>query len=280
MKSPSKQWTLRRLGIIPVFFLSLFPGCYAQLYNTDAASIALAGCYSIGAGGQAGIYNEAILGYESSTIFQVSHVRPFVIKELGVSSVSMQFPLFPGNMHIELQQYGIPGYQQVNSSLGYGLKLSEIILAGVGFRYYNTISQGELSYLRAIGFSGGVVVKVSKSTLLAAHIINPVTISNYPAYGSIFPSIITFGLRKEIYASSFLLSEISYHSASGLQIHIAADYQCVDKLVLRAGYRSNPMWLSFGTEIVFAPVSVAFAMAYSTRCGVIPALTVTYPAGK
>jgi hypothetical protein len=280
MKYPLNKWALKRLGIIPVFFLSLFPGCFAQLYNTDAASIALAGCYASGPAGSSGIYNEASLGFTGPITYHVSHVRPFVIKELGISSVGVQFPLFPGNMRAEIQHYGIPGFQELNSSLGYGLKLSENIFAGVGFRYYNTFSQGEWSYLRTLGLSGGVIVKAGESTRVGVHIINPATINNYPEYGAIFPSIITLGIRREIYASSNLLGEIMYHSELGLVSKIAAEYRCSDKVFLRAGYHSRPVTLSFGTGLILPPIKLDMAFAYSARCGVMPALSITYIRGK
>ncbi len=280
MKYPSNRWALKRLGIIPVFFLSLFSGCFAQLYNTDAASIALAGCYASNPAGLSGIYNEACLGFSGPISYQVSHVRPFVIKELGISSAGVKFPLFPGNTQIEIQHYGIPGFQQLNSSLGYGMKLSENIFAGVGFRYYNTITQGEWSYLRTLGLSGGVIVKAGESTWLGAHMINPFTIDNYPEYGAIFPSLITLGIRRKIYASSSILGEIMYHSELGFVSKMATEYHCSDKVILRAGYHSRPSTLSFGTGLILPPIKLDMAFAYSVRCGVIPAISITYIRGE
>lgn len=280
MKSPSTQWTIKRLGIIPVFFLSLFPACFAQMYNTDAASIALAGCYSMLSDGASGIYNEAVLGFPQSPSIQLAHTRPFVIKELGITSIDTRFPLFPGNLQLGFQHYGIPGYQQVNSSLGYGLKLSEIVYAGIGFRYYNTITKHEWSYLRSIGLSGGIAIRAGDQTLIAAHIINPVTINNYSEYGAIFPAQLTFGIRREIYESSALFSEVSYNTESELQIRLAATYQCTQGVLLRAGYHSNPVTLSFGTAIIYSPITLDFAFSYSMQYGVTPALKITYLPGR
>ena len=220
------------------------------------------------------------MGQVRSEAYHVSHLRPFVIKEIGISSLGAQFPLFPGSMRAELQHHGIPGYQQISSSLGYGMRLSENIFAGLGFRFYNTISLGEWSYLRALGFSGGMLIKAGESTWLGAHIINPVTINNYPDYGAIFPSIITLGVRSEIYAASHVLGEISYHSRSGLVSKIAAEYHCSELVILRAGYHSNPTTFSFGTGIISSPLKLNIAFSYSVRNGVIPALSITYLSGK
>ncbi len=276
MKRPFTQWTIQRLGIIPVFFLSLFPGCYAQMYNPDASSIALAGCYSTLTDGTSEYYNEAMLGFSSASIIHLAHARPFVIKELGITNISAQFPLFPGNMQIGFQHYGIAGYQQVNSSLAYGLKLSEIIYAGIGFKYYNTMTQHEWSYLRSIGLSGGIAIRTDDLTLIAAHIIHPVTINNYPEYGATFPAQLTFGIRREIYKSSTLFSEVSYNTERELQIKLAATYQYTKNVLLRAGYHSNPVTLSFGTAILYSPLTFNIAFSYSMLYGVTPALKITY----
>ncbi len=279
MKSPFTQWTIRRLGIIPVFFLSLFPGCYAQMYNTDATSIALAGCYTTLTDAGAGFYNEAMLGFSNSSLIHLAHARPFIIKELGVTGINARFPLFPGSMQLGFQHYGIPGYQQINSTLAYGLKLSEIVYAGIGFRYYNTITQHEWSYLRSVGLSGGIAIRTGDQTLIAAHIINPVTINNYHEYGANFPVRLTFGIQHEIYKSTTIISEVSYNTESDLQIHIAGNYQCTQEILLRAGYHSNPVTLSFGSAISYSPIMLDIAFSYSMQLGITPALKITYKPG-
>lgn len=276
MKSPSNKWALKRLGIIPVFFLSMFSGCYAQLYNTDAQSLGLAGCYASSPEGSTGLSNEAALGIAKPLSWKLSHVRPFVIKELGISSISSRFPLFPGNMQCGLQHYGIPGYQQVNSSLGYGMKLAEKIYAGIGFRYYNTITQGEWSYLRTLGISGGVLVRTGESTWIGVHIVNPVTINNYTAYGSLFPSLLSLGLQSTVYSSTNIFGDISYHSYRGIIYHFAAEYKYSGRVTLRAGYHSNPTSFSLGAGLLVFPLKFDIAFVYSLRHGITPALTLTY----
>ncbi|MFC2129369.1 hypothetical protein ACFLQX_01170 [Bacteroidota bacterium] len=279
MKSPFKRWTLERLGLIPVFFLSFFPGSYAQEIIMDPVSIALGGCYTT-SNISAGLFNEAALGIADKLTVHMSHARPFVIKELGITSISSKFHLFPGNMKIGMTHYGIPGYQQINTSLGYGMKLSEMIYAGIGFRYYNTSSLGEWTYLRAIGISGGVLVTPGEKTLLAAHIINPITINNYPDYGKIFPSLLSIGIRQEIYESTAVYSEVMYSSLSKLQLKIAAEYLCFQDVIIRAGYHSNPSSLSFGSGINFPRFTMDIAFSYSMRIGVIPALAISYTPGR
>lgn len=279
MNSPSNRWTIKRLGIIPVFFLSLFSGSYAQDQTIDPVSIALGGCYTT-ADISAGIINEASLGNTSKKIIHISHTRPFVIKELGITSLAAKFQLFPGNMQIGIMHYGIPGFQQVNASIGYGMKLSENIYTGIGFRYYNTSSLGEWSYLRTLGISGGVLIKADEKTFLAAHIVNPISINNYPEYGSIFPLLISFGIQREIYESTMIYSEFMFSSSTKLHVKLAADYRCGRIVLLRAGYHSNPHSLSFGSGLNFAGIIMDIAFSYSMRIGVTPAVSITYTPRK
>lgn len=279
MRSPFQQWTKTRLGLIPVFFLSLFSGSYAQDQIIDPVSIAMGGCYTT-ADISAGIYNEASFGISNKRKIHLSHTRPFVIKELGITSLAAKFHLFPGKMQIGIMHYGIPGFQQVNASIGYGLKLAEKIYAGIGFRYYNTSSLGEWSYLRTLGISGGVLIKADEKTLLAAHIVNPVTINNYEEYGSVFPSMISVGVKREVYESTNVYSECMYCSSSKLHVRFAADYRCSSPVILRAGYHSNPNSISFGSRLNFKGIIMDMAFSYSMRIGVTPALSITYTPGK
>ena len=281
MNCPFIRWTLKRPGIIiQVFFLSLLTPGQAQDYITDPVSISLGGCYSVSAESYTGIYNEAFLGIKQSNSFHFSHARPFVAKELGLSSLSAGFLLYPGMMQLGIQQFGIPGFQQINACLAYGMRLSNSLYAGIGFKYYNTSSVGHLTYLRSLGISGGLLVIPDSRTALAVHIINPVTINNYCEYGSVFPALITLGLKREIYKDSNIYTEMQYSTVSILRFKIAAEYAFVKNIILRAGYHFNPPEFSFGTGLSYDKMKLDMAFSYSMRIGVTPALKISYTPRK
>lgn len=280
MKCPNLKWTLERLGLIPVFFLFLFSAGNAQDLACDPVSIALGDCYVTVENATGGINNEAFLGYASNRMFYFSHARPFVIKELGVTSAGTRFPLFPGNMQVGVQHFGIPGFQQINTNLGYGMKLSDMIFAGIGFRYYNTSSLGEWSYLRALGLSGGILIQTDPRTLLAAHIVNPVTLNNYSDYGHVFPSLISFGVCRKVYEFTNIYTELHYNSWSKLQLKIAAEYTLRKSFNLRTGYHSNPNTLSLGSRLSYSKLYIDIAFSYSMRIGVMPALKISFIPGQ
>lgn len=276
MKYPFFTGAWKRPGKwIPVFFLSLCPILHGQEIQTGARTLGLGKCVAVQGRARYTPCNEANLGWSRQTILSAGHHRPFAIKNLGVSCLETAFPLFPGRMGFRIANYGIPGYQVFFSSIAFGMPLGESLAAGTAFRLYNAATADSWSYLWCVGVSAGISWMVTPETQLGVHIKNPVTVNNYPARQELFPSSARIGIRRKIYSATHLFGEVSYHSHSGLCLHIATEIDLFERLSLRSGYTSNPFTIAFGAGFTTGTWIIDIAFPYSPITGPGPAIQLT-----
>lgn len=275
MSHSETGWTLRRLGIIPVFFLSLNVASAQEVFY-GTTSMGLGGCYTNSGTGGGGLINEASLADDDALVFTGEQLMPFISREVGISTLTARLPVTHGAFGLSASHLGIPGFRQFSASVGYGLRLSEKLAAGVGFHYTGIVASGEWNYLRRLGVSGGIRYELFPGLLLGMHVYNPVTISNYPEYGQTAPSLISFGMQHDLYDNTTWYLEAEHHSIGGWRFKTGAELAVADRFIVCSGFHSNPVALSFGTGASFRRSSVLICLQYSTIMGVTPALSVSY----
>jgi hypothetical protein len=277
MKYPFNKWAKWRPGIIiPVFFLSQILPLHAQVYYPDARSIALGNIHSVSGIRDLPMGNPASLGTVKNIFFGAGHISPFLIGEIGISSLESVLPVNPGTFHIRITNYGLKGYRNFSWKAGYGMVLGEKLSGGVSFQYYNTMSNGEWNYLWAVGIEAGIIYQFSENTTIGLHILNPFTIGTYPDYGPLFPSELTAGISQIIYENIRLLAELSQFTSGNTQYKMGLEYMIGSALVLRSAYHSSPHSLSFGTGYRFGKFLVHTAFSWSVIPGFTPAIQIQY----
>jgi hypothetical protein len=276
MKYPHHLWAIRRPGIIPVFFLSVVFNSYGQLPLPEARSIAYGYIESVGTASKEALRNPAWLGYAENPSFSAGHSLPFLVKEIGISSLTGILPLNPGAFQIEISSYGLKDYRNYSTSLEYGMPLSNKFSAGISFHYYTKTSQSEWNYLWTVGLGAGCLYKISERTELALTVQNPFTTGNYKKYGPLFPGSISLGLAHEIYVDTWLQIELYVQSSGFLQLKTALEYRILETLILRCAYNSSPYTLFAGSGIILGKVQIEIAFAWTGNLGICPAILLTY----
>ncbi|MEX0987996.1 MAG: hypothetical protein WD052_11015 [Bacteroidales bacterium] len=277
MKYPRSRWAKGRPGImIPVFFLSIFCNTTGQGYFPDARSMALGNVSSISGSDGQHAQNPASLGNKESNYFAAGHIRPFLLKEIGVTSLEGILQASPGAFLVKISNYGITGYRIFQSDLVFGMNFSDKLSAGVSFSYYNTFTQDKWNYLWAVGPGAGLQYKLSAATALAVHLKNPVSFGNYSSFGPLLPSYISTGISHKVYSNTILLTEITYFAPDQLQFKTGIIYVADPSTFLRGGYHNNPHTLSFGSGHHFGNMVVDFALTLSSIPGITPAITLSY----
>ncbi|MDA3822788.1 MAG: hypothetical protein PF450_09305 [Bacteroidales bacterium] len=276
MKYPH-MWAKCRPGIIiPVFFLSCFMTSFEQGYYPDARSLALGKICSVPGTGPFPIANPAALAGISERAIGAGHTSPFLLKEIGISSLETILPVNPGTFHIQLANYGLKGYRDFKWETSYGMVLGENLSAGISFLFYHTISNGELNYLWTLGIGGGIIYKLSENSILGFHVLNPYTIGNYSDFGPLFPSVLSLGLSHKIYEDTKLFTEFSQSSNGLFRGKIGFEYHLKSELVLRAGYHTSPHSFSFGSGYRNRKFSIDMTFSWSTVPGFSPGIQILY----
>jgi hypothetical protein len=262
--------------IIPVFFLSFFQAGTGQSFLPGARSLALGSISSVGTSATNGLQNPALLGQAQNRSFTAGHARPFVIKELGISSLETIFTAHPGAFQFRVHAYGLKGYRIFSSELAFGMPLSERITAGVSFNYCNTVTSEQWNYLWSIAPGAGIHYTISPVTAVAILLNSPVSRGNYHGYGPLLPSALSIGLSHEIYQHTTLLAEITYLTPELLRVKTGIEYRLNRSVVLLTGYHSEPHSLSFGSALELGMLHIDLAFCWMAIPGVTPAITLSY----
>ncbi|MCF8347064.1 MAG: hypothetical protein K9G38_07615 [Bacteroidales bacterium] len=274
---PLIQWALKRPGIIiPVFFLSLFRMTTGQETFPGAGSLALGGISSLEEQVKQVSRNPALPGSAKGHLFAAGHARPFLLKEIGITTIEGVHPAFPGTVQWRISNYGLKGFRQFESLLGFGMLLTENLSAGVSFHYNNTVTKEQFSYLWTIGPGAGIHYRISPRTAMAVMVINPFTTGNHARYGPGFPAEISMGISRVIYENTTLFSEMTFLS-NGLLI-IKTGLSCIapSGVTIRAGYHAHPHTFSFGAGIRSNQLLIDLSFAWSAVPGITPATMVTW----
>lgn len=281
MKHPPMLWAMWRPEIIlPVFFLSLFSAISCQEVNSDPRSIALGNIFSVSGITSEFTYNPATLGNLSYRVFTISHASPFLISEIGISALEAFLPANKGAFRFSSSNYGIKNFRSFSWKTDYGMRLSDKLSAGIGFRYYNTASIGQWNYLWTIGTGAGIIYHFSDKTTAGLQLNNPVTIGNQPEYASLFPGEISLGVSSNIYSNTFLLMELSQYTSGILQYKIGIENQFIHSFIIRAGFHSAPHSFSFGSGYTFGKFSVQTSFSWSGLLGFTPAVLLEFKPEK
>ena len=262
--------------IIPVFFLSFFHNLAGQSFFPGARSISLGKICSVSTSTEHTLQNPALPGSAKTNSFTAGHARPFVIQELGISSLEGIIKASPGAFQFKTGSFGLKGYRIFSSEIGFGMPLSEKISAGISFQYNNIFTSDSWNYLWSLSPGAAIHYQISSATSLALLLNNPFSPGNYPRHGPLLPSALSIGVSHEIYLHTTLLAEITHTTPGLLQVKAGLEYRPSGSVLLRTGYHSEPHTLSFGTGLVLGNLLIDLAFCWSATPGFTPAITLTY----
>ncbi|MCA1747526.1 MAG: hypothetical protein LC655_07500, partial [Bacteroidales bacterium] len=221
--------------IIPVFFLSFSHNIAGQPSFPAARSMSLGKIRSVSTSAKCNLQNPALLGFIKNNYFSAGHARPFVIQELGITSLEGVVKASPGAFHFRTDSYGLKGYRIFSSELGFGMPLSEKISAGVSFHYSNIFTSDSWNYLWSLSPGAGIHYRISSATSLALLLNNPFSPGNYTRHGPLLPSALSIGVSHEIYLHTTLLAEITHTTPGLLQVRTGLEYRLNGSVLLRTG---------------------------------------------
>jgi hypothetical protein len=277
MKYPFIRWAMRRPEIIiPVFFLSINHTVAGQDSFPDARSIGLGKISAVCEAEEFVPQNPALLGYSEKNIFNIGHTRPFIMKEIGISSLACVVKAAPGSFRFSLSNYGIKGYRNYCAGIGYGMILSEKLTAGIIFNYSGKIISNNWNYLWSFSPGAGIHYKISSGTAIGILLHNPLSLNNYSDYGPVLPSCLSVGISHQIYSNTKCYSEFTYSSYENIGIKAGVTWLLHPDFYLRSGYHSDPHAISFGTGWRVKNMVVDFSVEWSAIPGITPSILFTY----
>jgi hypothetical protein len=217
--------------------------------------------------------NQALLAFNTSFEFGINYENRFGIKELGTRTAGFVIPASKASVGAAYSNFGYADFKRDVAGLACGLKLSEIIAAGVQIDYFSERASGENNNYHTITFETGLIVSPSDNILIGLHLFNPVPNSlrknNQPVSIRIGAGI---NLSKILFAGA----EAEMSTGSYLIIRTGFEYEAVKKLWLRAGFSTQNNSFCFGTGYQIGIVKIDLGFATHEMLGLTSCISLIF----
>jgi hypothetical protein len=265
-------WMLKRPGLlIPVFFLLHLPAGVSGQYSwPETSSAALGGAYVTRAGLSCAGLNQAGLAVREQHSLCLQHSRPYLLEELGQSSLSGQFLTGNGAMGVQLSTQGIKGLRQSSFWFSYGLKLHPDVAAGMGIHLWNTSLAEQFLYATGLSFALGIRARIHQQWMVGAHVRHPISWSSLP-FASASPGMtIAAGFSCTFLKSATIYSEVHIKPGIGIILVEGIEWHPGRAISLSLGFSDKPFTFSWGISLLHPRWNILFAFQYRTHSGTVP----------
>jgi hypothetical protein len=209
--------------------------------------------------------NPASLAFNKSFSTGFNYENRFLIKELSTRSVALIIPAGKPSYGAIYSKFGYSDFSREFIGIACGMKLSEIISAGVQIDYFNEKTSVEYSKYQTITFDAGLIISASEKTAVGLHIFNPVPNS---LRRTCFPSIINLGIGTHLSETLYTGAEIEICTGDKLVFRTGFDYNVFKNIWLRSGYCTNNNSFSFGSGFYLNNILSDISFSTNNKLGI------------
>ena len=217
--------------------------------------------------------NQALLAFNNHLQFGVNYENRFGIAELGTRTAGLLIPAGKASVGAAYSHFGYSDFKRDVAGLACGLKLSEIIAAGVQIDYFSERTSGEYDNYHSITFETGLVVSPSENILIGLHLFNPVPNS---LRKNNLPVSIRIGAGITLSRILFAGAETEMSTGSNLILRTGFEYEAVKNLRLRAGFSTQNNSFCFGTGYQIGIVKIDLGFATHEMLGVTSSISLIF----
>lgn len=270
------SWKLKGPGlIIPVFFLSLTLQA-GNIPGTSPFAAAAGGCYVSRFHQGSLCLNQAGLGWITNKTMAVRHCTPFLIRDVGVSGLSLQFPVWRGGISLDLSTTGITGYRLSSMWCSSGLKLSPDLAAGLGLHVSESRTSSRSGARIGLGLAFGIQIRISRNFHVGGHIIYPEIERNIRGAGIRHTMEISLGCSYTFFGTGTYHSDIQMLPEAGIRWCHGLEFAPGESVKIQLGWHNLPWAVSGGIQLPTGRIDVGIAMKYLFDTGVIPYSSLAY----
>ena len=272
----TRKWNYGRPGLlIPVFFLSLIP-VLGQVSWQEASVAACGGSFVTRPGFSDAMYNQAGLGWATQSSVSIQHTRPFIISELGISSISAQVPTGHGSFGALFSSYGITGLRQSSVWFAYGLTLHQGITAGVGLHFWSSSIPERMFYHPGFSCALGIQARISDRFIMGCHVLHPAGwTTNVPGFQP-RPMVLSAGCSYTFFQTTTYHADIHVFPEGYMQLSHGIQLVLRDRAGFMMGIHNRPFAVSGGLTLSYLHWNIHLAFEYMTDIGSTPSSSLTY----
>lgn len=272
----NRAFYLYLISIILVF-ISCYRISYAQAANfpTGASTAGIGGASVAGENTWATFNNPAMLARIEHLQAGVNYENRFLIRELGISSISAVLPTRPGVFGLAFNQFGSNLYSQSFLGLAYGRSFGKRLQAGVRLDARHTRLAEHYGQRTDLSFALGFGANITNDLLLAAALFNPIRIRAAKDFDEYLPAIYRAGLAYRVENNLTITVEAEKDMRYKPSFRTGVEYRYKDIAAVRAGIGTNPLNHAFGFGFNFGSFLFDIAavrhevLGYSPQASVI-----------
>ena len=274
---PSAGWYKRPGILIPVFFLSLLHGpVKGQGLWPGAASAALGGCGVCLQGYWCASQNQAGLGFTEASSLSLQHSLPYLLEELGISSLSAQFSSPSGALGVAFSTLGLKGFRQSSLWLSYGLRLHDRLSAGLGIHFWYVSVPDRFLEAPGISFALGLLLQINEQWMLGARVLHPAGWHSGKELSKPGRGTIETGFSCTFFGIARILAELHYSPVNQLQLRSGMEWNLNPTVLLRIGFCDRPATFTGGVGLQFSRWIADISFQFGIANGLSPFTSLTH----
>lgn len=211
-------------------------------------------------------------GYASLEAAQVglSYENRFLLKELQSQAIAAGIPLKFGCISIGAQTFGYRQFRSTKAGVGYSMKLTDHLLAGVQLNYQGVQLNENYGNKNTVSADLGVIIPISEKWRIGTSIINlgRAKLSDYQ--DDRFTTAIRLGTSYRFSKLVTITTEAEKDLDYPVRVKAGVEYQPIEHLYLRGGFTTSRAEYSFGLGYDFGLVQLDLGSSYDTTLGWSP----------
>jgi hypothetical protein len=216
-------------------------------------------------------HNPGALGFIEKGTVGLSYESRYALKELQTQSFAVAVPLKAGVISAGGQFYGYDTYRTTRAGMGYSMKLSEKIAAGVQINYLGMRLAPFYGIRHGVSAEFGALAKLTDRVNIGFSVVNigRAKLSEYKddRYGT----LIRLGLSYQLIKELLIVAEIEQEVTFDTRLRAGFEYHPIDLLYIRAGFQGAPMDFAFGFGLKYERFKLDMSTQYNQILGWTPA---------
>ncbi|HKK43276.1 MAG TPA: hypothetical protein VJ963_12755 [Bacteroidales bacterium] len=187
--------------------------------------------------------NQASLGSNHSLFAGIRYTDRFSVKELGTRSVFIAVPAGKTSLGLIYSHFGYSGFKRDIGGLACGIRLSDMITAGVQADILSERAAADYYEYMTISCETGIIISPDDKTSIGIHVINPVPNS---LRKEAMPLTVRAGAGTYLDKSLFAGMEAEMSTGGSLVLKTGFEYEVIKNLRLRGGFITKNNAFTFG----------------------------------
>ncbi|PKR80827.1 hypothetical protein CW751_08655 [Brumimicrobium salinarum] len=216
-------------------------------------------------------HNPGALGFVDKGTAGISYESRYALKELQSQSVAAAVPLKVGVISAGGQFYGYETYRTTRAGLGYSMKLSNKISAGVQINYLSTRLDPYYGVKHGVSAEFGALAKLNDRINLGFSVVNIGRAELSEFKNDRYGTILRLGISYQLLDELLLVGEIEQEINFDTRLRAGIEYHPIDLIYIRAGVQGAPMDFAFGFGLKYQRLKLDLATQYNQVLGWTPA---------